>query len=55
MALTPVRMTTNLQIHLRAAGTGDMKRYIRALFWLGGAASHKMDRTDVGIFMGCVG
>ena len=26
VALTPAQMTTNLQIHLRAAGTEDMKR-----------------------------
>ena len=36
LALTPARMTTNLQIHLRAAGTEDIKRYTaRSSGWAG--------------------
>ena len=48
-------MTTNLQIHLGAVGTEDMKRYTVRSPGLGGAASHKMDRTAMGIFTEYVG
>ena len=51
MVLTPAQINTNLQILLRAAGTEDMKLYTR----LRGPASHTMDRTAMGHFMGYVG
>ena len=36
LALTPAQMTTNLQTHLRAACTEDMKRYtVRSSGWEG--------------------
>ena len=55
VALTPAQMTTNLQIHLRAAGTEDMKQYtVRSFGWEGRGAI-KMDRTAMGIFMEYVG
>ena len=45
MALTPAQMTTNLQTHLRAAGTEDIKRYtMRPPGWEGQRAIRRTVR-----------
>ena len=41
-------MTSNLQIHLRAAGMDD-KRYAMHSFRVEGAATHNMDGTAIGV------
>ena len=56
LALTPEEMTTNLEIHLRATGREDMKRYtVPCALPVGRAASHKMDRTVMGILLDYLG
>jgi len=54
VALTAVQMTTSLQAHLRAAGM-EYKRYTMHSFRVGGAASHKMDGTAMGVLIEYVG
>ena len=49
-ALTPAKMTSNLQTHLRAAGMND-KRYTLHSFRVEGAASHHMDGTAMDVLM----
>ena len=48
-------MTTNLQIHVQAAGTEEHEAVHRVLSRLGGAASHKTDRTAMDILWGTWG
>ena len=54
VALTAVQMTTSLHAHLRAAGM-EYKRYTMHSFRVGGAASHKMDGTAMGVLIEYVG
>ena len=53
MAFTLAQMT-NCQTHLRAACIED-KRYTMHSFRVGGAASHSMDGTAMGVLMEYVG
>ena len=48
LAFTLALMTTNLQIHLRAARMED-KRYTMSSFRVGRAATHSMDFTGVDV------
>lgn len=54
LALTPAKMTTNLQIHLRTASMKD-KLYTMHPFRVGGAASHSMDGVALDVLMEYMG
>ena len=54
LVLTPAQMTTNLSIHLRAAGM-EYRRYAMHSFQVGEAASHNVEGTAMNVLVEYVG